>query len=169
MVAGDDGVGEGKRMIRHAVLAALAAAVSLGSGLAHAQSAPAPPGLSVMSAAFASTDLDRAMAFYTRGLGLTAAGRIEHGATTEIPLLFPGGGAGLLLIATRGGTRAPQDPPRIGRVILAVPDLKALAARLTAAGYSLRAPVAEQAGRHVLVGLVADPDGNELELVQRTP
>ena len=60
----------------------------------------------------------------------------------------------------------PQAHARIGRVILAVPDVKALQARLTAAGYKLQTPVAEQKQHHVLVAVVNDPDGNELELVQ---
>jgi catechol 2,3-dioxygenase-like lactoylglutathione lyase family enzyme len=147
-------------------LAAVAAAAS-----ATAQPAPAmpppPKALGLMSATFATTDLDRAIAFYTKGLGLTVAGRIENPAATEAPLLFPAGGPSLLLLKSKAPAPTAGGPPRIGRVIVDVPDLKALADRLTAAGYPLAHPVAENPQHHVLVALVKDPDGNELELVQR--
>ena len=120
-----------------------------------------------MSATFASTDLDRSIAFYTKGLGLTALSRMERNEVTEVPVLFPGGGMSLLLIKWKGDAAAPGGKPRIGRLILNVPDLKALAARLAAAGYALERPIAEQPQLHVSVAVVKDPDGNELELVQR--
>jgi catechol 2,3-dioxygenase-like lactoylglutathione lyase family enzyme len=120
-----------------------------------------------MSATFASTDLDRSIAFYTKGLGLTALSRMERKEVTEVPVLFPGGGMSLLLIKWKGDAAAPGGKPRIGRLILNVPDLKALAARLAAAGYALERPIAEQPQLHVSVAVVKDPDGNELELVQR--
>lgn len=125
---------------------------------------PAPMGL--MSATFAVTDLDRAVAFYTQGLGLKTAGRIEHAEVTEVPLLFPAGGPSLLLIKSKTAPQA-GGPPRIGRVIVETPDLKALAAKLQAAGYPLAHPIAENVQHHVLVAVAKDPDGNELELVQR--
>ena len=156
------------------VLATAVAAVALGLGCAaaQAQTASGPPAakaLSVMSATFASSDLDRSIAFYTKGLGLTAAGRMERAEVTEVPMLFPGGGMSLLLMKWKGDAAAPDGKPRIGRLILNVPDLKALAARFEAAGYRLKRPIAEQPTYHILVGLIEDPDGNQLELVQRGP
>lgn len=147
------------------VFGGLALAAALGSGAARAE--PAPPGLKVLSATFACADLDRALAFYTKGLGLRAAGRIEHETVSEIPLLFPGSAVSLLLIKAKGGGAASAVPARGGRVILAVPDLKALEAQLTAAGYALRKPITEQKDFHLLVAVAADPDGNELELIQQ--
>ncbi|CAN7375702.1 VOC family protein [Phenylobacterium sp. LjRoot219] len=151
-----------------AAAATAAAAIALG-GPAHAATAPAAPaGLKVMSATFAVTDVDRAVDFYVKGLGLTVARRIENPTNSEVPLLFPGGGLSLLLIRSKTpSAAAPGQPPRIGRVILDVADVRALEARLTAAGYPLRHPVVENPTHHVLVGLATDPDGNELELVQR--
>jgi len=157
--------------IRHLVAAASAAA-ALGLGAAQAAAEPsAPPpvtGMKVMSATFAVTDLDRAVDFYTKGMGLQTVRTIENPTNTEVPLLFPGGGMTLLLIQAKTPAAAsPGQPPRIGRVIVDVPDVRALEARLTAAGYPLRRPAVENPAHHVIVGLVADPDGNELELVQR--
>lgn len=153
--------------------AATAALAAFGAAQAQPAKAPTPgvppppkaPGL--MSATFAVTDLDRAIAFYTQGLGLKVAGRIENPRATEVPLLFPAGGPSLLLIKAKQPAPATGGPPRIGRVIVDVPDLKALAAQIAAAGYPLAQPVAENPQHHVLVALAKDPDGNELELVQR--
>jgi len=151
--------------------AAAAIAIGLGAAPVPAKSEPAPPPapqtMQLMSATFAVTDLDRAVDFYVKGLGLTAARRIENPTNTEVPLLFPGGGVTLLLIKSKAPVAGSGQPPRIGRAILDVADVRALEARLTAAGYPLLRPVSENPTHHVLVGLVADPDGNELELVQR--
>jgi catechol 2,3-dioxygenase-like lactoylglutathione lyase family enzyme len=153
-------------MMLRSLAAVIGAAVtmSLAAGSAAAAAAPATPAaLRMMAATFAVSDLDRAVAFYTQGLGLTAARVIENKANTEVPLLFPGGGMSLLVIKWKDAAAAPK--PRVGRVILDVPDLRALEARLTAGGYRLRGPIVEQPQHHVLVAVVEDPDGNELELV----
>jgi len=155
--------------MRHARMAAVAAVLfSLGCGAVQAQT-PGPPPAKALSATFASTNLDRSIAFYTQGLGLTATGRMERKEVTEVPLLFPGGGMSLLLMRWKGDAASPHGKPRIGRLILNVPDLKALAARLQAAGYPLQRPIAEQPQFHILVAVTEDPDGNQLELVQRGP
>jgi catechol 2,3-dioxygenase-like lactoylglutathione lyase family enzyme len=156
------------------MVAAAVAALASGATQAQAETSPSsgPPAakaLAVMSATFATSDLDRSIAFYTQGLGLMAAARMERQEVTEVPLLFPGGGMSLLLMKWKGDAASPQGKPRIGRLILNVPDLKALAAQLQAAGYALKRPIAEQPQFHILVGLVEDPDGNQLELVQRGP
>lgn len=154
------------------LIAAASAAAALGLSAAQAAPEPAAPppaaAMKVMSATFAVTDLDRAVDFYVKGVGLQAVRRIENPGNIEVPLLFPGGGMSLLLIKAKGpAAAAPGQPPRVGRVILDVPDIRALEARLTAAGYPLRHPAVENPTHHVIVGLAVDPDGNELELVQR--
>jgi len=157
---------------RKLALAATVVALGLAAGPVAAATAEAPApaaarSLQLMSATFAVTDVDRAIDFYVKGLGLTVARRIENPTNTEVPLLLPGGGPTLLLIKSKTPPAAAAQPPRIGRVILDVADARALEARLTAAGYPLRHPVTENPTHHVLVGLVLDPDGNELEVVQR--
>lgn len=133
---------------------------------ATARAEPPAPALSLLAAAIPSTDLARSTAFYTDGLGMRAAGRVGP-AAAEAPLLFPGGGAILMLV------KRPVDdsaPPASGkRVVLSVPDLAALAAHLSAIGHPLKAPPHANPALHVIVGMLEDPDGNVLELVQRTP
>ncbi len=121
-----------------------------------------------MAATFTITDPDRALAFYTKGLGMTAAARNDMPTVTEYPVRFPGGDAYLLLLARKGVDRTMPRPAGNG-VILSVPDVKALKARLEAAGYALTGPLVEVKAFNVVVGHVADPDGNQLELVQGAP
>jgi catechol 2,3-dioxygenase-like lactoylglutathione lyase family enzyme len=126
---------------------------------------PAARGPAIMSAAFHVSDLDRAVNFYTKGLGVKVGGRIEHPTVSEIVLMFPGSPTSLLLIAPK--TRPAADRVQSGRIVVLVPDLRATQAQLEAAGYRLRAPITEQKDFKLSVAVAIDPDGNELELIQR--
>ena len=130
---------------------------------------PAVKAVTMMASAVPSSDLDKSIAFYTKGLGMTSAGRLEMAQVTEAPLMFPGGGAYLMLVKPKAEGTPLQARGASSRVVLAVPDVKALEAQLTAAGYHLNGPIFEEAQYHVAVGMVQDPDGNFVELVQRTP
>ena len=151
-------------MSRRALALALACGLIVLAAAPAARAEPPAPALSLLAAAIPSTDLARSTAFYTEGLGMKAAGRVGPTAA-EAPLLFPGGGAILMLVRQDGA--APPASPK--RVVLSTPDLAALAARLAAAGHPLKAAPHANPGLHVIVGMVEDPDGNVLELVQRTP
>ena len=159
------------RLLLAAFLAALLSTAGAQERSSPGQNEAPPPvtALSMMASAVPCSDLERSIAFYTKGLGMTLGGRIEMGTVTEVPLMFPGGGSYLILLKSKAdGTPLPVRGP-LSRIILAVPDLKALDARLTAAGYHLKTPIAEQPKYHVAVGQLEDPDANHLELVQRTP
>jgi lactoylglutathione lyase len=149
---------------------AAAGALSALSTLAAAQvpAHPATPGLRLLLTTFTSTDVDRSTAFYTKGLGLTAGRRIESAENTEVPLFFPVGGLGLMLTKPKAVDPQAAGSARIGHVVIDVADLPALAARLKAAGYPLVRPISDNPERHVQVALVRDPDGNELELIERS-
>ena len=151
------------------------ACMALWFGGVAAQAAPpaneGPPpvtALAMMASVIPSSDLERSIAFYTKGLGMTSAARIENPSGTEAFLQFPGAGASIILFKPKTEPSAPAHGA-LNRIVLAVPDIKALEAKLTAAGYKLNAPIAEQPKYHVAVGLLQDPDGNHLELVQRLP
>ena len=151
------------------ILGGLAASVVCAAALGQTAPSPSPPAkdIGLLAATLSISDLDRSVAFYTKGLGLAAPARLDNLGSIEVPLLFPAGGPSLLLIKAKGPGPAAGGPPRIGRVIVNVANLAALQARLEAAGYHLAEPIAENPLRHVSVALVRDPDGNELELVQR--
>lgn len=152
-------------------LAVAASTLALGSATAVAQTGdlkppPAVSQVQLMMVTFVVSDLDRAAAFYAKGLGLTIGPRIERPTVTEISVAFPGGGPGINLVRQKATEDAAGQPHGPGRAILAVPDVSALKTRLEGAGYSLRGPIADVPQFHVRVGHVEDPDGNDLELVQ---
>ena len=154
--------------------AALMAALAV-SGAAAAQTPPAGDtalpavaALTMMAATAPSSDLDRSLAFYTVGLGLVSRGRVEMGNVTEAPLLLPGGGAYLILLHPKANSTAIAPRGMLSRIILNVPDLDALEARLNKAGHKFEAPIRRMPRYGVAVGQLRDPDGNHIELVQRT-
>ncbi len=150
-------------------LAMQAQSTSEPAQVAQAQTATPPPvsELTLMASAIACSDLDRSIDFYIRGMGMTLSGRVEMGTVTEAPLTLPGGGAYLMLL--KSGTQDAVLPVRSmqNRVILAVPDLRALEARLVAAGYHFKSPITELPKYRLSVAQLEDPGGNQMELVQR--
>ena len=56
------------------------------------ESPPPVTALSMMASVLPCSDLDRSIAFYTNGLGMTLARRIDMPSGTEAPLMFQGHG-----------------------------------------------------------------------------
>jgi catechol 2,3-dioxygenase-like lactoylglutathione lyase family enzyme len=123
----------------------------------------------LISVSFPTTDLGRSVAFYKRFLGLSQARVIENEKQKKIRLDFPNGGPGLLIIQDKGARGSVSTIPRVGRMNLEVADLRELQASLSAAGYKFAVPMFESKEYHVLGAVLNDPDGNELELIQRVP
>lgn len=156
---------------------AAVAAIAFLAAAAQAQPVPARndatlpivKAVTLMASCIPSSDLERSIAFYTKGLGLTSAGRVEMATVIEVPLTFPGGGTYLMLQHPKatGTALTPLSP--LNRLVLAVPDVKALVARLNAAGYQIKGTVNENMQYRVVVAHLEDPDGNHIELVQRLP
>lgn len=137
---------------------------------ATAAAQPAPPAatskpMRLLSTAFLVSDIDRSLVFYTKGLGLTAPVRLNHVGAVEAPLVLPGGGPTLLLEQHKAPP--PGEMVGQGHVVFEVSDLHAVESRLVAAGYALAVPITERPKEHVLIAKVKDPDGNQVELVQR--
>jgi catechol 2,3-dioxygenase-like lactoylglutathione lyase family enzyme len=127
--------------------------------------APVANGMTMMGTSIPSADFERSVAFYTKGLGMTAA---QGAGPNEMVVMFPGGGATILLQKTRESADSTAVRPSLGRLTFLVPDLKVLADRLAAAGYPL-GRINVMAQYHVSVAQTKDPDGNSIELVQRGP
>jgi len=128
---------------------------------------PAAKALTMMSTSIPSSDIDRSIAFYTKGLGMTVTRRMEMGSIVEVPLDFPGGGANLILQHPKAEGASLPIRGSLSRILLLVPDLKALEAHLNAAGYQLKGKINEMAQYKVAVAQLEDPDGNHIELIQR--
>lgn len=152
-----------------------ALALTLSTTAAHAQQAApgAQPAarvrvtaLSMMVAVVPSSDLDRSIDFYTKGLGLKLQGRNEVPSASEVSLAFPGGGSGLMLVKPKAAGASVTPRGTQNRVILTTPDITALASQLTTAGYKLAGPIRDLPQYRVKVGFVSDPDGNSIELVE---
>jgi predicted enzyme related to lactoylglutathione lyase len=149
---------------------ALATLAGFAAVAAQAQTAPSPvpvgpapvKAMTLMSAVIPSSDLDKSIAFYTTGLGMTAT---RPPNPREVILTFPGSGSTLMLLKNAVGPNAPRRGP--SRVIVQVPDLKAVAARLRAAGYGLIGEIREIPQYRIAIAELEDPDGNSLELIQR--
>jgi catechol 2,3-dioxygenase-like lactoylglutathione lyase family enzyme len=124
-------------------------------------------GPSLMGAALRSTDLDRSINYYKSGLGMVVTGKLVNGTATEVFLGFEGREKQPGLVIFRDS--APGKSPTVdhgnaaSRILLRMPDLAAIAARLTAAGYE----AGEVRGNgNVKVLMIKDPDGHSFELAQ---
>jgi catechol 2,3-dioxygenase-like lactoylglutathione lyase family enzyme len=127
-------------------------------------------GPSLMGAALRSTDLDRSIKYYETGLGMVVTGKLVNGTVTEVFLGFEGreNQPGLVIFrdSTPGKSPTVDHGNAASRVLLRMPDVAAIAARLKAAGYE----AGEVHGNgNVKVLMIKDPDGHSFELVQLPP
>lgn len=117
------------------------------------------------------TDLERSIAFYRIALGLVPCRTLHHGALTEVMLCADSTSGRLTLILLRDETPGKSPPVTLGdglaKIVLRVPDVAAVAARLTAAGYAVEA--IHQSGRGPAVLMLTDPDGYRHELIGNSP
>lgn len=113
-------------------------------------------------------NIDKELAFYTQGLGMQLKTRIPLGSKHEYILGFASDPASpALLLMHETAASAPtriQHGNGFSRVVLRVPDVKAVAARLTALGYSHDGVRQVTGGYHIT--MATDPEGYTLELVQ---
>jgi catechol 2,3-dioxygenase-like lactoylglutathione lyase family enzyme len=154
--------------IGHQMVFALLAVWSCATIAADMKATPGlDPGPALMGATLRSTDLDRSIKYYTSGLGMVVTGRLVNGAVTEVFLGFEGKERQPGIILYRDATPGKSPPVDHGnaasRVLLRMPDVAAIAARLTAAGYEA-GQVLENGNVRIL--MIKDPDGYSFELAQ---
>lgn len=110
------------------------------------------------------SDLDRAVAFWEL-LGLTCTSRTSIPDAEEA--IVEGAGGGKLQLAQHHDGRAIQHGDAMWKIVLMVDDAAAAHDAAVAAGHgSVREPV-ELAQWKVTMAMVADPDGFQVELIQR--
>jgi len=156
------------KRIRNQAAALCLALASLPALAADPQPTPAmDSGPALMAATLRSTDLDRSIGYYTAVLGMVVTGRLVNGPVTEVFLAFKGRERepGIILYhdVTPGKSPPVDHGNAASRVLLRMPDVGAVAARLTAAGH--------EAGQihdngNVRVLMIKDPDGYAFELAQ---
>ena len=136
---------------------------------------PPPPspaiGTTLMAPGLRVTDLNRAIAFYRTALGLVEAMRLHHGSLTEVMLSADTPRGPLILILLRDDSPGKAPPVTHGdglaKIVLRVPDVAAVAARLKAAGHPVEAVHQTAQGPAIL--MMTDPDGYRYELVGNRP
>ncbi|CAM5621289.1 VOC family protein [Sphingobium scionense] len=148
-------------------IALLLALLPVGAAPLRAQTPP-PVGATLMAPGLPVADLDKALRFYQVVLGLVPATTLQHGPVTEVMLCADGKGGRLALILLHDtAKKAPPTDSGIAKIVLRVPDLSGVAARMQAAGYPVGAIRASGKGPAIL--MIHDPDGHELELVGNPP
>lgn len=143
----------------------LATLLLMASPSAIAQAPAAPVGARLMAPGLPVADLDRSLAFYRIALGLVAGTTLHHGALTEAMLCADDarGPLALILLHDGGPGKATGQGGALAKIVLRVPDVAAVAARMTAAGYPVGAVRVSGEGPAIL--MIVDPDGYQLELV----
>jgi catechol 2,3-dioxygenase-like lactoylglutathione lyase family enzyme len=116
-------------------------------------------------------DMERSMKFYVEGLGMKALMRNERAETVEQFLGYPAMPYPpmLELIARKTPGAAPPPPGTTSfKIVLSVDNAEAIHAQLTSAGFS---PPPVRMNRDAGGGafFIRDPDGYNIEIVQRPP
>jgi lactoylglutathione lyase len=157
-----------RRIVGVVALVAMCAAPALMTSAAEL-----PAGASVIRASFLAvsmrvTDLQKSVDFYTHGLGMIEAGRIESATATEVILNYEGrpGAPGISLFKDKTSEQPLQMGNAYSRLSINVPDLEGLSKRLAKAGYPLQGPINNVPQSSMRVAMARDPDGYLLEIVQ---
>jgi catechol 2,3-dioxygenase-like lactoylglutathione lyase family enzyme len=147
---------------------ALAAMLTLSAATASAETAPQ---VGLIGMGLNVADMDRSMRFYVEGLGMKPLARNERAETVEQFLGYPAMPYPpmLELIARKKPDAAPALPATVSfKIVLSVDDAEAIHARLIRAGF---APPPVRMNRDAGGGafFIRDPDGYNIEIVQRPP
>jgi catechol 2,3-dioxygenase-like lactoylglutathione lyase family enzyme len=125
---------------------------------------------SIVGPTMRSTDLARSSRFFTEGLGMTLAGRLDLPNVTKLMFAFgPQRRPPVLMLVKRKGAAAAAPVVHgdgYGPTVLDVADAEAVALRLKVAGYAPgKLNINPQTGFRGF--MVKDPDGHEFEVTQR--
>ncbi len=136
-----------------------------------AQAQDAPVQAMLMAPGLRVTDIDRSIAFYRAALGLVPGMTLHHGLLTEVMLCADSKAGKLVVILMRDETPGKSPPFDLGngfqKIVMRVPDLAAVVARMKAAGY----PVGDVRSTKGMPStlMIKDPDGYSYELVGNAP
>ena len=114
------------------------------------------------------TDLDRSVAFY-EGLGLTCTSRTEIPQAFEAIVEHPGAGSKLQLARQKDHDGPVDLGTAFWKLYVNTSDVAGLFERATAAGAVVEAKPERLDRWPVSVAFVRDPDGYQVELVERHP
>jgi lactoylglutathione lyase len=115
------------------------------------------------------SDMDRSIAFYTDVIGLKVQGRTEIDDVHETHLAADEGGGRLQLAERYNGGQPIDHGFALWKIYFNVDDCEATHDKAVAAGYESTMPPTRLDRWPVTVAFVNDPDGYNVELVQRHP
>lgn len=147
---------------------ALVVAIACLPAAALAQTPSTPPALAdaekpirVSGLGIRVSDLERSKSFYTDVLGLKVGARVPaKGEAHEYLLGLTGDVRADTLVVIRAGEVKP-GATEFGNIVIVVPDGRAMAERVVAAGYKTARPIVDG------TNFIRDPDGYMIELYQR--
>ncbi|MEP6558382.1 MAG: lactoylglutathione lyase [Burkholderiales bacterium] len=116
-------------------------------------------------------DLDRAIDFYTRILGMKLLRRSEN-PEYKYSLAFVAFGEGNpdqaeIELTYNWGTESYDMGNAYGHIALAVPDAKAACDKIKASGGNVTREAGPVKGGTTVIAFVTDPDGYKIELIER--
>jgi lactoylglutathione lyase len=115
------------------------------------------------------TDLGRSLAFY-RAVGYEVVGEVPETGIGHLTMLkLPGDEfVTLELVAHPDFAPTTGDSP-LSHLVIQVDDMEATRSQLTERGVSVDEPISPDGSPHFWTAMLADPDGNRIELVQWPP
>ncbi|WHZ12811.1 MAG: Lactoylglutathione lyase [Burkholderiaceae bacterium] len=116
-------------------------------------------------------DLERAIDFYTRVLGMQLLRRSENPAY-KYSLAFVGYGGGNpgqaeIELTYNWGTEQYDIGTAYGHIALGMPDVRAACEKIRAAGGQVTREPGPIKGGSTVIAFVTDPDGYKIELIER--
>lgn len=125
-----------------------------------------PAGTTIGGFELAVRDLERAVEFYSSGLGLRVRAREDHGEFQEAHMVGEGDTAAILLVSPRPGV-TPAPPSASAKVALVTDDVRLVYARAMEAGAEEAQAPRYYEPMDVWFADLRDPDGHTIQLVQR--
>jgi len=110
-------------------------------------------------------DLDRSLAFYTRGFGLAESHRLDFPTFTLVYLREPESGFEIELTLNKGQTEPYTHGSGYGHMAFCVKDLEAQRAQLSGLGYTAGEIKSLAAAARFF--FITDPDGYKIEVLER--
>lgn len=136
-----------------------------------AQKMTPPPGygqkLSLGFTKFVVSDIDKAVKYYTT-IGMKETFRYQRPDLLEVNMKFDGDAEPTLVLQKYSDGRKIEVGTAYGNLGIITPDIKGLFAKLDALGFKPTVPPHEMPELGIIVGMIKDFDGRQLEIVEMT-
>ena len=144
----------------------------VGGGVALLLAAGAQAGTSLNASRVGADDVPALAKFYESAFGLKEVNRLEFPGMVEIMMNFGDtvdaakkNPNGQVVIMHWDSKKTPKDA--MAHLILTVTDMTAIVASIKAAGGKMESEPREFGKTGIIIGLVIDPAGNHIELIQQ--